>query len=583
MNHTERMTTTLAPNTLTELADALIDSGDFESAAVRAAQAQADRQLHPISALAAQSLTSRSGKVWDESMLTRWWAGLWQLPFERIDPLQLDVQAITAVMSIGFAQSHGILAVAVTPDRVRVAVSNPGDTRWVMGLEQVSKRQVERVIAPPADILRHRHECYSLSQSIGHAQKRGDAQRLTDLEQLLDLGSARPDADDQSIVQVVDWVLRYAFEQRASDIHIEPRRDQARVRLRIDGLLHTVTQVPAQIGAATVSRFKALGRLDVAEKRQPQDGRLKTRSPQGREVELRLSTLPTAFGEKLVARIFDPDVLLKDFPDLGLDHADLARWQRMTGQREGIVLVTGPTGSGKTTTLYSTLRHLATDEVNVCTIEDPIELIEPAFNQVQAQHNIGLDFAAGMKSLLRQDPDIIMVGEIRDRETADMAVQAALTGHLVVSTLHTNDAPSAITRLLELGVPAYLLRATLLGVMAQRLGRTLCPHCKRESTTDAAVWDEFIAPFKSGAPATVFEPVGCEHCRDTGFLGRQGIYEVLELDDELRALIQPDMDLPALKKRAWANGSQPLRLAGAARVAQGLTTLEEVGTVTPPL
>ena len=247
------------------------------------------------------------------------------------------------------------------------------------------------------------------------------------------------------------------------------------------------------------------------------------------------------------------------------------------------MLVTGPTGSGKTTTLYSTLRHLATDEVNVCTIEDPIELIEPAFNQVQAQHNIGLDFAAGMKSLLRQDPDIIMVGEIRDRETADMAVQAALTGHLVVSTLHTNDAPSAITRLLELGVPAYLLRATLLGVMAQRLGRTLCPHCKRESTTDAAVWDEFIAPFKSAAPASVFEPVGCEKCRDTGFLGRQGIYEVLELDDELRALIQPDMDLAALKKRAWANGSQPLRLAGAARVAQGLTTLEEVGTVTPPL
>ncbi|WP_420550139.1 GspE/PulE family protein [Litorivicinus lipolyticus] len=577
------MTTTLAPSTLIELADALIDSGDFDPEAVRAGQAQADRQLHPISALAAQSLTSRSGKVWDESMLTRWWAGLWQLPFERIDPLQLDVQAITAVMSIGFAQSHGILAVAVTPDRVRVAVSNPSDTRWVMGLEQVSKRQVERVIAPPADILRHRHECYSLSQSIGHAQKRGDAQRLTDLEQLLDLGSARPDADDQSIVQVVDWVLRYAFEQRASDIHIEPRRDQARVRLRIDGVLHTVTQVPAQIGAATVSRFKALGRLDVAEKRQPQDGRLKTRSPQGREVELRLSTLPTAFGEKLVARIFDPDVLLKDFPDLGLDHADLACWQRMTGQREGIVLVTGPTGSGKTTTLYSTLRHLATDEVNVCTIEDPIELIEPAFNQVQAQHNIGLDFAAGMKSLLRQDPDIIMVGEIRDRETADMAVQAALTGHLVVSTLHTNDAPSAITRLLELGVPAYLLRATLLGVMAQRLGRTLCPHCKRESTTDAAVWDEFIAPFKSAAPASVFEPVGCEKCRDTGFLGRQGIYEVLELDEELRALIQPDMDLAALKKRAWANGSQPLRLAGAARVAQGLTTLEEVGTVTPPL
>ncbi|MGB0956840.1 MAG: GspE/PulE family protein [Litorivicinus sp.] len=581
------MTTQLAPTTLADLADALIEQGDFDPETLRTALGQADRTLHPISALAQQNLVSRSGKAWDEVMLARWWAGIWQLPFERIDPLQLDVQAITSVMSLGFAQSHGIMALGVTHDHVTVAVTNPGDTRWVSGLEQVSKRQVERVIAPPSDIERHRGECYSLSQSIGQAQKRGDAQRLSDLEQLLDLGSARPDAgrpdaDDQSIVQVVDWVLRYAFEQRASDIHIEPRRDQTRIRLRIDGLLHTVTQVPAQIGAATVSRFKALGRLDVAEKRQPQDGRLKTRSPLGREVELRLSTLPTAFGEKLVARIFDPDVLLKAFPDLGLDQDDLKRWQRMTGQREGIVLVTGPTGSGKTTTLYSTLRHLATDEVNVCTIEDPIELIEPAFNQVQAQHNIGLDFAAGMKSLLRQDPDIIMVGEIRDKETADMAVQAALTGHLVVSTLHTNDAPSAITRLLELGVPAYLLRATLLGVMAQRLGRTLCPYCKSETVPDPAVWAEFIAPFKSAAPAKICEPVGCEKCRDTGYLGRQGIYEVLELTDELRAMIQPDLDAVALKKAAWSAGSQPLRLAGAARVAQGLTTLEEVGTVTPP-
>lgn len=476
------------PLTLAQLTEALIDTGDFDPADVRAVLAQPTGSQLPIQALAAQGLVTRSGKAWDEVMLARWFAGLWQLPFERIDPLHLDVQAITSVMSVGFATSHNILAIAVNAEKVTVAVCDPSDTRWISGLEQVAQRRVERVIAPPSDIQRHRQECYSLSQSIGQAQKRGDANRLSDLEQLLDLGAARPEADDQSIVQVVDWVLRYAFEQRASDIHIEPRKEQTKVRLRIDGVLHTVTQLPAQIGAATVSRFKALGRLDVAEKRQPQDGRLKTRSPQGREVELRLSTLPTAFGEKLVARIFDPDVLLRPFPELGLEHDDLARWQRMTAKREGIVLVTGPTGSGKTTTLYSTLRHLATDEVNVCTVEDPIELIEPAFNQVQAQHNIGLDFAAGMKSLLRQDPDIIMVGEIRDKETADMAVQAALTGHLVVSTLHTNDAPSAITRLLELGVPAYLLRATLIGVMAQRLGRTLCTHCKTPVSMSEAHW-----------------------------------------------------------------------------------------------
>ena len=577
------MNVATAPREIAALISALSETGDFDPDRLQVALGQADRHKHPITALAEVGLESRSGKVWDEALLARWWAEAWQLPFERIDPLQLDVQAITQVMSVGFATSHNILATAVTPDRVTVAVSDPADIRWVSGLEQVSQRRVERIIAPPSDIIRHRDECYSLSQSIGKAQRRGPAQRLSDLEQLLDLGAARPEADDQSIVQVVDWVLRYAFEQRASDIHIEPRKDQTRVRLRIDGVLHTVTQVPAQIGAATVSRFKALGRLDVAEKRQPQDGRLKTRSTQGREVELRLSTLPTAFGEKLVARIFDPDVLLRPFPELGLEREDLIRWQRMTQRKEGIVLVTGPTGSGKTTTLYSTLRHLATDEVNVCTIEDPIELIEPAFNQVQAQHNIGLDFAAGMKSLLRQDPDIIMVGEIRDRETADMAVQAALTGHLVVSTLHTNDAPSAVTRLLELGVPAYLLRATLIGVMAQRLGRTLCPSCKTQAPMDPDTWAEFIAPFKSEAPSVAYQAVGCEDCRQTGFQGRQGIYEVLEMDDALRVAIQADTDLQALKSLAWTQGSQPLRLAGAARVAQGLTTLEEVGRVTPIL
>ena len=378
-------------------------------------------------------------------------------------------------------------------------------------------------------------------------------------------------------------MLRYAFEQRASDIHVEPRRDEANVRLRIDGILHSVYQMPAQIGAAMVSRFKALGRMDVAEKRQPQDGRLKTRSPQGREVELRLSTLPTAFGEKLVARIFDPEVLQKDFAELGLTATDLETWQRMTARREGIVLVTGPTGSGKTTTLYSTLRALASDQVNLCTVEDPIELIEPAFNQVQVQHGIGLDFAAGMKSLLRQDPDIIMVGEIRDRETADMAVQAALTGHLVVSTLHTNDAPSAITRLLELGVPAYLLRATLVGVMAQRLTRTLCPHCKTAETPDPAAWQEFIAPFDAPPPGQVYQAQGCERCRDTGYLGRAGVYEVLELNESQRAEILADMALEPWRQQAWQAGLTPLRLAGAQRVAAGLTTLEEVGRVTPPL
>ena len=566
-----------------QLHASLVQQGLFDPDVLQQAMPSMPRHVPPLQALGMAELIDTQGQTWDEARFTRWYAEQIGWVFQRIDPLATDVAAVTGVMSAGFAQSHNILALSVSADTVTVAVVDPRDTRWISGLEQVSKRRVVRVLSPPSEIARHRTEFYALSQSIGSALQRGDVQRLSDLEQLLDLSDARPSADDQSIVEVVDWVLRYAFEQRASDIHVEPRRDQAKVRMRIDGVLHSVYQMPAQIGAAIVSRFKALGRMDVAEKRQPQDGRLKTRSPRGREIELRLSTLPTAFGEKLVARIFDPEVLQQGFDELGFGAQELQTWRRMTARHEGIVLVTGPTGSGKTTTLYATLRELASEEVNLCTVEDPIELIEPAFNQVQVQHSIGLDFAAGMKSLLRQDPDIIMVGEIRDRETADMAIQAALTGHLVVSTLHTNDAPSAVTRLLELGVPAYLLRATLIGVMAQRLTRTLCAHCKQPTQVDTEAWSESIAPFNAPAPEQIWQAEGCEHCRQTGYSGRAGIYELLELDDALRQGIHSDTSLEQWRAQAWQAGMTPLRVAGARRVAAGLTTLEEVSRVTPGL
>lgn len=574
----------LAPTLdLPQLHASLLQQGLFDPDVLQQAMPSMPRHVPPLQALGMAELIDTQGQTWDEARFTRWYAEQIGWVFQRIDPLATDVAAVTGVMSAGFAQSHNILALSVSADTVTVAVVDPRDTRWISGLEQVSKRRVVRVLSPPSEIARHRTEFYALSQSIGSALQRGDVQRLSDLEQLLDLSDARPSADDQSIVEVVDWVLRYAFEQRASDIHVEPRRDQAKVRMRIDGVLHSVYQMPAQIGAAIVSRFKALGRMDVAEKRQPQDGRLKTRSPRGREIELRLSTLPTAFGEKLVARIFDPEVLQQGFDELGFGAQELQTWRRMTARHEGIVLVTGPTGSGKTTTLYATLRELASEEVNLCTVEDPIELIEPAFNQVQVQHSIGLDFAAGMKSLLRQDPDIIMVGEIRDRETADMAIQAALTGHLVVSTLHTNDAPSAVTRLLELGVPAYLLRATLIGVMAQRLTRTLCAHCKQPTQVDTEAWSESIAPFNAPAPEQIWQAEGCEHCRQTGYSGRAGIYELLELDDALRQGIHSDTSLEQWRAQAWQAGMTPLRVAGARRVAAGLTTLEEVSRVTPGL
>jgi len=333
---------------------------------------------------------------------------------------------------------------------------------------------------------------------------------------------------------------------------------------------------------AVTSRIKILGRMDVAEKRRPQDGRLKTITPDGQEVELRLSTLPTAFGEKLVMRIFDPDVLLKSFSELGLANDDYERWHAMTEKPHGIVLVTGPTGSGKTTTLYSTLKQLATQDVNLCTIEDPIEMVEPAFNQMQVQQNIDLDFASGIRALLRQDPDIIMIGEIRDLETAEMAIQASLTGHLVLSTLHTNDSPSAVTRLLELGVPAYLIKSAVLGIMAQRLVRTLCPHCKRPDELDEAAWMQLTHPWKVNAPAQMYTAVGCLECRNTGFLGRQGIYEVMPLNENLYKHISGTADIGALRTAAMHEGMRTLRLSGAQKVGKGDTTISEIMRVAPP-
>jgi general secretion pathway protein E len=347
-------------------------------------------------------------------------------------------------------------------------------------------------------------------------------------------------------------------------------------------VLHQVYAIPQPVLIAMTSRIKLLARMEIVEKRRPQDGRIKTLSPDQKEVELRISTMPTVFGEKLVMRIFAPEVLVRDYADLGFTPDDTLRWERMIREPNGIVLVTGPTGSGKTTTLYSSLKELATPEVNVCTVEDPIEMIEPLFNQMQVQANIGVDFAAGVRTLMRQDPDIIMVGEIRDRDTADMAVQAALTGHLVLSTLHTNDAPTAVTRLLDLGVPPYLLSSTLLGVMAQRLVRTLCPHCKKPGETpDDETWRMITAPWRGEKPVEVKAPEGCLECRMTGYYGRIGLYEIMLMSPGLRRLVTHDADDRAIRELAYKEGMKPLRVSGAMKVASGLTTAEEVIKVAP--
>jgi general secretion pathway protein E len=578
--------------TLGEILDGLIE--DKMISAEAAEQVKKERRyyrgtMHPL-AIVADQKWKKGNALLTLDALTEWLAKRVGLEYLHIDPLKIDFAAVTEVMSSAYATRFRVLPVGVSAKEAIVATAEPHVREWEAELARISKREIRRVIANPLDIERYQVEFYNLARSIKGANRTASAASgLSNFEQLVELGKSDKqfDANDAHIVRIVDWLWQYAFEQRASDIHIEPRREQGIVRFRIDGVLHQVYQIPAAVLAAMTSRIKILGRMDVVEKRRPQDGRIKTRTLEQADVELRLSTLPTAFGEKIVMRIFDPEVLVRDFRELGFSDDDQKRWNEMTARPNGIVLVTGPTGSGKTTTLYSTLKTLATPEVNVCTIEDPIEMVEPAFNQMQVQAAIDLGFAQGVRALMRQDPDIIMIGEIRDLETAEMAVQSALTGHLVLSTLHTNDAPSAVARLLELGVAPYLLNATLNGVMAQRLVRTLCPHCKQkvdlQREEDQAAWDMLVAPWKANRPAKICQPVGCLECRMTGYLGRVGIYETLVFTPAIKLLTAKTAELSAVREQAMKEGMKPLRISGAMKVAAGVTTIDEVLKVAPPI
>ena len=571
------------------VADGWIDQADAERAL---AGSRTERsELHPLVVIANKQLRRPQllHQVLSLELLTEWLANKAGLPYLRIDPLKLDIAAVERLLpfvSYDYAARYQILPIAADAGRVVFATTEPYLNEWQDILRQTLRREIERVIANPLDINRYQMEFYGVSRSVRGALKGAiePVSGILNFEQLLELGRrGELSADERPIVQIVDWLLQYAFAQRASDIHLEPRRDQGQIRFRIDGVLNAIYQLPPSVMSAVTSRFKILARMDVAEKRRPQDGRIKTRTPAGREIELRLSTMPTAFGEKCVLRIFDPDTVTKNFSQLGFAPAEETIWRAMIARPHGIVLVTGPTGSGKTTTLYTTLKHLATSEVNVCTVEDPIEMVVPELNQMQVQPTIELTFAQGIRTLLRQDPDIIMVGEIRDLETAQMAVQAALTGHLVLSTLHTNDAASAITRLLDLGVPYYLIQNVLIGVMAQRLVRTLCPHCKSREPMDEALWTALVQPLPLPKPQAVGAAQGCPECRNTGYLGRVGLYELLTVTPELRRLFRADMDEDALRLAAFNQGMRPLRIGAALQIAAGLTTFEEVVQILPSL
>ena len=565
--------------------DGVISSAEAQRTIARCAQVQSAQA--PLIRLASVSMTRLAdGKPLDIETMAQWLAGRAGLSYLRIDPLKVDVGKVADTMSAVYAERHRVLPVQVTPSEVVIATSEPFVTDWVSEVERQAKRSVRLVVANPLEISKFTAEFFALAKSVKAALKAGGNAGAASFEQLVELNKSNRqlDANDQGVVQVVDWLWQYAFDQRASDIHLEPRREQGVIRFRIDGVLHPVYQLPMGVHNAMTARIKLLGRMDVVEKRRPQDGRIKTRNPRGDEIEMRLSTLPTAFGEKMVMRIFDPDNTVKNLDALGFSDHDAERWEQLVKRPYGIVLVTGPTGSGKTTTLYSTLKRLATEEVNVSTIEDPIEMIEPSFNQTQVQPQLDFTFPEGLRALMRQDPDIIMVGEIRDLQTADMAVQAALTGHLVFSTLHTNDAPSAVSRLMELGVPSYLINATLLGVLAQRLVRTLCSSCKvKDDGAPREALAELVKPWQISGGYRPYKAVGCVDCRMTGFRGRMGLYEMLTVTEAYKDKVTKDPSMDVLRRQAVSDGMRPLRLAGALKVAEGVTTIEEILAVTPPM
>jgi general secretion pathway protein E len=545
----------------------------------RSARARGEEEASPFKALMGMNLTDASGSGMriDDFLLARLIAEDAGLKFFKIDPLKLDVEMIESKISRPFARKHRMTPVAVRDGKLIVAVVNPFDTGALDTYHQMVKQEIEIVVASESDVMGVITEQYGFRASVTKAGRdlgRG-AIDLSNLEQYVKLKSGNEiETSDAHIVNAVDFLLQHAYDSRASDIHIEPKREAAMIRFRIDGVLHEIQRVPKLVNLAITSRIKTMCRMDIAEKRRPQDGRIKT------ERELRVSTLPTAFGEKLVMRIFDPEVLIRDLGGLGFYEDELRTFADWIKRPHGIILVTGPTGSGKTVTLYTALKSLASPEINICTIEDPIEMVWDEFNQTSVQAKVGITFPAALRTILRQDPDIIMVGEIRDEETAQNAVQAALTGHLVFSTLHTNDSATSVTRLIDLGIQPFLISSTLVGTMAQRLMRRICEDCKRNrplSVEEAGMLNLQAPP---GKRIIVKEGAGCIRCRNTGYFGRTGIFEILPIDNAIRDLIDRSEDFLKIKEMAVKRGMRTLRQSALRKLAEGVTSFEEVVRVT---
>lgn len=527
-------------------------------------------------------IPNANGKILTEDAITQSIAEDIGIPYKRLDPLKLNMDVVTSLIPRPFAQKYAIAAIEKDGDSITLAVADPYNIdEAIENLSRTKKLKIKLALSSKTDIQKIVREFYGFRTSVMAAQKdMAQSVDISNLEQYVKLkGHAEIDAGDQHVVNAVEYLLRYAFDQRASDIHIEPKRDKSYVRLRIDGTLHYIHTIPKQVHPPIVSRIKMLSRMDIAEKRRPQDGRIKT-DYKDKEIELRVSTMPVAFGEKIVIRIFDPEILLQDIDQLGFYPREYQLYNSFIKRPNGIILVTGPTGSGKTTTLYSSLKALSSPDVNILTIEDPIEMVMEDFNQVGIQPAIGVTFAGTLRTFLRQDPDIIMVGEIRDKDTAEAAIQAALTGHLVLSTLHTNDAPSSIIRLMDLGTPAFLISSTIIGIVAQRLVRKICPHCKaaRNLTQDEA---DYLQLSRRPKGYAVNYGEGCLECRGTGYRGRTGIFEIVDFTDRMRAILSSSkVELTEIREAAKADGMLTLRQCAIKKMLEGITTYEEVVSVT---
>jgi len=511
-----------------------------------------------------------------------------KIPFKKLDPLELDMEIVTKTIPRSFAVKHMVLPFDIRNGVLEVVTCNPDGRAVLEDIEQATQLKVQRYLSTRSDIKKMLAEFFGFQRSISAAEVQfgspgvGPSVDIGNLEQYVKLSSSQElSSTDQHIKAAVNHLFNYALDQRASDIHIEPKRDACVVRFRIDGALHTIYKLPKVVHSAITSRLKTLGRLDIAEKRRPQDGRIKVgQGDDKRDVEIRVSTVPVAFGEKTVLRILDPEVIFQDLNDLGFSRRDAVVYNSFTGSPHGLVFVTGPTGSGKSTTLYSTLKKLATPDKNIITVEDPVEMVYDEFNQIAVQPQIDVTFSSILRNILRQDPDIIMIGEIRDVETASYAVQAALTGHLVFSTLHTNDAVASITRLQDLGLEPFLIASTMLGALAQRLVRRICPHCAETYSVSAEDLNRMGFPLIEKGEIKLQRGKGCHQCRGTGYYGRGAIFEIFPMSDQMKKLVSNQASDAELRQVAVREGMTTLREDAWVKVRKGITTVEEALRVT---